>query len=763
MKRTHRNILLGLALLITAAMGIRALMACGPSPGPFLIFSWARHPDLPLDRFAGGRVGILQPTFPRSYLVVAYRQLMGKPLTPEEQRGACELWRLRLFGGSFLDAKDSEEDKKDWMKAWEDLHASCLKGQGSEIHLFSQGRDEKWNFGVQSGAFKRATLGLQARINRWGTKDPRLMAWVRTQDQVFHSSQEHPDIPEALPETADAHLREDRAYQIAAAHFYANHIQEALPLFQAIAQQSTGTWKDYAAYMVAYCLKQEEKYEEAINTLHEDRNWPKELRWAGLCMKKTIHAVQNPEKRTRELASLLCRPGGTSEFGVDLGDYTILLDWQIKGELHWIEDPSKVRTIPEALLRDDLTDWVYSFRATGEGAYAHALKHWKTRKSTPWLVAALTNAGPKSQDLSELLEAAKSLAPSSAGYAMAAFHRARLLALLGSLDQAKALLDDVLSGDLDRWGASTVNLFRTLRMPLDRDLGSFVKDVQRRPTGAALLDSTKPSDHLEAAGRGLGHAALESQLVKEQLGITNTSMFVDRDGALALTEQLPLEVLAQAVASIDLPMNLQQKWLEATWVRAVLLERHDVALEMVNRLIRLEKDLVDPFTPYLKATKEARSREALWILLHQRSLNWQVWAGEGPDYETLGRRLGWWMSYKEFHEYLAPETYPTEMDEAPPFQNIMKSLVFLSEDQRTAAKLELDTLIKQGSGPLFLCRETLAWAKACPEDPRIPEALHLAVASSRVADTSPYQQRCFHLLHTRYARSEWAKETKYYY
>ena len=39
-----------------------------------------RHPDLPLGPFVAGRLGVLQPTYARSHLVVAYAWLSGKGL-----------------------------------------------------------------------------------------------------------------------------------------------------------------------------------------------------------------------------------------------------------------------------------------------------------------------------------------------------------------------------------------------------------------------------------------------------------------------------------------------------------------------------------------------------------------------------------------------------------------------------------------------------------------------------------------------------------
>src|SRR5436190_4631616 len=67
--------------------------------GPFFtdaIFTFTKHPDFPLEQFAGGKTGIIQPSWARSYLVVAYRVLAANPLSDSETKAMTSLWNDRL-------------------------------------------------------------------------------------------------------------------------------------------------------------------------------------------------------------------------------------------------------------------------------------------------------------------------------------------------------------------------------------------------------------------------------------------------------------------------------------------------------------------------------------------------------------------------------------------------------------------------------------------------------------------------------------------
>src|SRR5690349_5120175 len=82
-------------LLTVVLLTTTSALACGPSMLE-AIFVHTVHPVFPLERFAAGRLGVVQPSYARSYLYVAYRYLEGAPFTPDEQKGLTALWRERL-------------------------------------------------------------------------------------------------------------------------------------------------------------------------------------------------------------------------------------------------------------------------------------------------------------------------------------------------------------------------------------------------------------------------------------------------------------------------------------------------------------------------------------------------------------------------------------------------------------------------------------------------------------------------------------------
>src|SRR5258707_14572428 len=67
--------------------------------GPFFndaVFVYTKHPDFPLERFAAGKLGVLRPSYARSYLVAAYGNLSGKSLSDVEAKSIKSLWDDRL-------------------------------------------------------------------------------------------------------------------------------------------------------------------------------------------------------------------------------------------------------------------------------------------------------------------------------------------------------------------------------------------------------------------------------------------------------------------------------------------------------------------------------------------------------------------------------------------------------------------------------------------------------------------------------------------
>src|SRR5438552_16029084 len=76
--------------------------------GPFFtdaIFVYSKHPDFPLEQFAAGRLGVVVPSWARSYLVAADRNLSGAGLSPNEASAIKARWDARMnYSGELEDS-----------------------------------------------------------------------------------------------------------------------------------------------------------------------------------------------------------------------------------------------------------------------------------------------------------------------------------------------------------------------------------------------------------------------------------------------------------------------------------------------------------------------------------------------------------------------------------------------------------------------------------------------------------------------------------
>jgi hypothetical protein len=92
---------------------------------------------------------------------------------------------------------------------------------------------------------------------------------------------------------------------------------------------------------------------------------------------------------------------------------------------------------------------------------------------------------------------------------------------------------------------------------------------------------------------------------------------------------------------------------------------------------------------------------------------------------------------------------------------------FLSATEREAAANEFAALAATGTAAKALGEAVLAFAKVHPDDARVPEALHYVVRLTRYGCYGKtkvnYSKLAFELLHARYPKSEWTKQTPYWY
>src|SRR5712692_1501122 len=174
--------LLAFALIISTSLLIpQRTQACGPFFTD-AIFVYTKHPDFPLDRFAGGQLGVLRPSYARSYLVAAYRNLIGNILSTTEAQALKSLWDDRLSSGW-------EFHDEQWIKKWADTRKKVPGvAPPPEIRAF-RNREKPHEYetylNCQQDAFENAEATLNDRIKRFGADSAAVRDWLAAQDTVF--------------------------------------------------------------------------------------------------------------------------------------------------------------------------------------------------------------------------------------------------------------------------------------------------------------------------------------------------------------------------------------------------------------------------------------------------------------------------------------------------------------------------------------------------------------------------------------------------
>ena len=327
MKISHRVLAPMLAALLFVNL-MPPVKACGPfSIDPIFVFK--ESPDLPFEDFTNGKIGIVQPTFGRKTLVIAYRYLSGGSFTSEE--------RKELIDG--LRGKGPEDKGISAVKAWVIIRKEFLKENEKLPDIYTERQSGGYDFfpNCTKNAFEVATETLKDRVARYGAEDKNVRAWLAAQDTVFQNCDGGTRIPEEFGAENPSWLRKDRDYQIAAAFFYSLNFDEARRRFEGIAKDNDSPWQSTADYLVARTLvrqaslsrddgRKHEFYEQAevrLQTLlsRTDKFYKASQKLLAL-VKYRLHS----EERVRELARILADQNGNENLRQDLIDYIWLLD-----------------------------------------------------------------------------------------------------------------------------------------------------------------------------------------------------------------------------------------------------------------------------------------------------------------------------------------------------------------------------------------------------------------------------------------------------
>lgn len=222
------------------------LFPCGPSyVTP--VFDYKRAPENPYENFAAGRIGIVKPTYHRSVLFAAYRYLNGGAFSADEQKALIDVWNAEFNHKNYI-ADDVSETLKQWLEERKSIVGKEEKLPDIYVEREYGGYDFFPN--CTKSAFETAVETLKDRAASHGADSRDVKEWVAGQDAVFSNCASGRQMPAEAHPAMPEWLQKDRAYQTAAAAFYALDYEEAKRRFAAIAQDAASPWQETAAYLV---------------------------------------------------------------------------------------------------------------------------------------------------------------------------------------------------------------------------------------------------------------------------------------------------------------------------------------------------------------------------------------------------------------------------------------------------------------------------------------------------------------------------------
>jgi hypothetical protein len=761
MKSWGRLVVAGLvAAGFPAAFLLVAVMACGPDYEPE-VFVPANHPEKPA-LFAQGHLGVLQSGYFHAELVVAYRYLSGGKLSNVEKDAynPPELSPEELAAyQAQQEARVAAQPINRWLKAREDAHAAppaaeVQIAQDRVIETKRDGwveRDDQLN--CPDAAYATAADTLENRLKTWGSGSAELMEWVRGQDAVFSNCAKPGTMPAATQPGWSTALRQDRAYQIAAAKFYALDFDGAKADFVAIGKDKTSPWSRWGEYLAARAEVRKAAntgktadYGELANfdmdglkaaqarllKLQQQTN-DSEVRHAAAAELGFIEVRLEPAKRLDQVSKALAGPQPDREFKQDMKDLDFLMDHNVAGDtdlVRWIRNIQGAGTP------------VIVKSATGETTTEEGLSVWRQEHRLPWLVAAIAKGDAEI----ELMDAAAEVKPDSPAYATVNYYRIGLMLGAGKRVEARALADTVLAGLGPNDMASTRNAFLAERMQTARSLAEFLADAPR----TMIESESSNAEMAQCVGTGAANRCA-AKIPPRQF---------DVDAAGFFNTQMPLDLWEEAAQSSALPKHLRDAVAWAAWMRALGLGDAAAAKRMSGLLpdaVRKTSGDSDGFPATLALLRNPGLRPYLEQGV-QRSVTYAML----DDY-----RDNWWGSRWGDGDWRL-ERYGTDNLKAEPPGHTD----FLTAQQQKQAANEDARLNALPVAAVWLGQRAIAYVKAHPDDKDAAEALALTVRATHLSSSSgeskedgesAVSKQAFEMLHRMYPKSPWALRTKYYY
>lgn len=787
--------------VVAAAVVLSVLLLSWPANShtpyqPTVIFYHADFPDRPIAKFAKGRLGVIQSGWLRGYLIVAYRYLTDKPLTPAEQKSFLSNKTLHpptalrpTRPDSWKSYEPDNNPPQQWVKARSQFRKGKPPSSIDDWWGYSEGDD------CLSDSFKTAIRTLRDRAKRYGPTSPLLQDWIAAQDQVYQNCPHQYGrrstkglIPADLPASAPALARADRAYQIAAAHFYAGDAEEAIRDFEAIGRDSNSPWHELGAYIAARMVLRKAAPDDSFLAFDSKGLLEADARLQAVAQQTSSRSLNRDIAGLREFIALRLHPdeqltilarritagGSADNFGQDAIDLDFLInnkigtapdfpnvqEWSKEYEStfrQWHE--KRYVEIGNERMKNDIVDWLITLESPGPSAASHARARWRKSGTLPWLVAALLCTNGTDEGAGPLIEATAGIAPNSPAYATVSYHRARLLRERGDDAAARAVLNEALRHSED-WPTSAVNLFTEQRLLAAESIDTLIKLLPREPIGFSNGSITRGESEYCASDSGWD-VSCEQHLF--EAGTPNRLLpQFDLASATVLNKALPLRSLVAVATAEALPENLRKQLAPSVWARALVLGKPKDADSVAAAVVAVRPELKSYVAQYDAArTDEERRFLGAYAIAHFPGLRPAV-NNNSPrvtrfDYAD-NYRDNWWCKNGLPIEYMEWPGYESKTVPTP-------RLSFLSSEERSDADTEFKKIVSLGPGGDWLSNTLIDWAKKHPADERSPEALHFGMRAMRFScDGSTKRSReVYLLLHKRYPDSPWTRKTKHWY
>lgn len=732
------------------------------------IFTQRFGPDAPYERYAGGHLGLIQVSYRVRHLVVAYNYLNGRPLTKAEQNAAIGVDAFFDPQGGQSSDDNSQGDRSLPRQPYESFH-NCLQD-----------------------AYQHATEVLEQRKREHGENDPEVAEWSRGQAAVFSNCSGPGEMPQPLP-TASLWLKQDRAYQIAAAQFYSLDYDEALASFKAIASDHASPWSPIARYLVARTLIRRalvlytfptndlDKLGATNQTVRDGLGAAKAqlegilrdpamkpLHAASAQLLDYVEARYEPGQQQNVLAQRLSAPSAETEYRQSVIDLSRIRTGSVK--TFWVQEKSAGQK--KAAERAPMLEWIDDL--TKPGNKDKALASWQSTNKPVWLVAAMHLAQPGDPAVPQLIAAAKSIPPDSPAYVMVTYDRLRLAdGTVGVYDELTSLMSRLQKGET----RSTINAFADLEMMDAPTLVRFLSSAALLPASDGDADGGEGVPLVQPATPGYRRPTVEICGVD----VTSpTARHFDLQTTLVLSQRMPLRLLQEAALSNMLPKNLQFEVAHVAWTRAVLLDDWKTARALSPLLSNCQPAFKSSLESYDAATtSDERHVLGLLALMRFTSTNPMVRPGLQRDFAAYDEfRDNWWCGnlkkdangnpgVDEHYKFVAASTgqpgIKPELFRIPLSSERDQPLPpFLTAQDRADAALEITALQQIPGAPDYFATQALAWYKAHPEDKRNADLLGFAKRvvrnGCRTVETTELDHQLFTVLQQRYPKSEWAKK-----